>query len=259
MTSRGRAGSSRRGPALPDLVYPVRPGVDNEELRWSLRSVHTNAAGMFRKVWIVGTLLPTWLTNVEVIEASSVDGRAADVRAKMLAATIHPKVASRFVLLHDDYFLVDPITEWTAYHMGPMGEYVQRLSQLPRSLTVNNSSWLRTVVSTSQWMADNGHRNVLARQGHRPLLWSKTKLRKALDSYPADRPLDVVGLYDMAGAGGVGVRGVNSKITGDPNEFHAKAGKLNIPWLSSNDNSFAEGMIGGYIRGMFRTPSIYEV
>lgn len=260
MTATGSGGAGRSRSALPDLVYPVKPVGSCDELRYSLRSVATNAAGLFRKVWVVVTdasTLPEWLTGVEVVEAGSDRGKAADVRAKITAATGVRGVASRFVLMNDDSFLVDPITDWPTYHMGPTSEYVKALGRMGRPLTVRNSSWVRTIVATAEWMAGQGHGDVLCRQGHRPLLWDRERLAATLAEYPAGRPMDVQGLYDAAGAAGEGERGTNAKVTFE-DDFLSKLAALDIPWLSSSDRSFREGMIGGYIRGMFRTPSGFE-
>jgi hypothetical protein len=256
MNGEGRA--VRPTAALPDLVYPVKPTEDDcAELRYSLRSIAANAAGLFRKVWIVGSGLPAWLTNVETIDAGSPDGRNADVRAKITAAVHDRRVATRIVILADDNFLVEPITEWAAFHMGPTTKYLERLGRLKTPLHTGNSGWVRAVAATAAWMADRGHGDILCRQGHRPLLWDRRALAEAIDAYPADQPMDYLGFYDIAGAAGEGRRGVNAKVTVADN-FQHRLDALNVPWLSSNDRSFREGMIGGYIRGMFREPSPYE-
>lgn len=257
----GSGGVGRNGSALPDLVYPLKPTGDGcEELRYSLRSIEAHAAGLYRKVWIVidrAANLPEWLTNVGVIEASDPRGRTEDVRAKVTAAATDRRVASRFVWMYDDAFLVGPITEWAAFHMGPTSGYLERLARLPRPITPANSAWARAVADTAAWMAEQGYGDVLCRQGHRPLLWDRERLAATLAEYPAGRPMDVQGLYDAAGAAGEGERGTNAKVTVE-DDFLSKLAALDIPWLSSSDRSFREGMIGGYIRGMFRTPSGFE-
>lgn len=256
MTSKGRA--ARPSVALPDLVIPVKPTEDGcTELRYALRSVAAHAEGLYRKVWIVGVGLPDWLTNVGFIEAGSPDGRNADVRAKITAAANDKRVASRFVLMADDTFLVEPITEWRAYHMGPFSEYLGRLAKLPAPRTRANSSWVRAIAAAADWMAEQGHGDILTRQGHRPVLWDKKRLAAALDAYPTDRALDVLALYDLAGAGVEGGRAKNAKIT-VADDFLERLAERDSPWMSSNERSFREGMVGGYIRGMFRDPSPYE-
>lgn len=265
MTQASKGGAALTGAALPDLVYPLKPVGDCDELRYSLRSVATNAEGLYRKVWVVVTdaaALPEWLTGVEVIEAGSPDGRTADVRAKYVAVVNDKRVASRVVLMADDAFLMDPIDDWPAYHMGPTSEY---LAQLRAQGLSGTRGWIRAISDTADWMAERGHGDILCRQGHRPLPWHTKRLAKALAEYPADRALDVLGLYDLAGAGGVGEelriskgRPGNAKVNSDAASFHEKVGVLDIPWLSSNEQGFAGGMIGGYIRGCFREPSRYE-
>lgn len=238
---------------LPDLVYPVKTA--GEELRYSLRAIATNARGLYRKVWLVGDR-PEWVTGVEHIEASaSRSDRGEDVRAKIAAACAHPDLADRFVLLHDDYYLIDRIDRWDAYHMGPLDEWIERL----RRRTDTSMSWLRYVTMTRDWVTEQGHTEQMAWQGHRPLMWDKRKLAETLAAYPEKRPLDVVGLYQIAGADqGEPRRGGNTKVTSDPASFHEKLAARDTPWLSSNDRSFSEGMIGGYIRGMFNRPCRYE-
>lgn len=257
MTSEGRAGEES---ALPDLVYRIRPG-ENEELRYSLRSMVMNGSGLFDKVWVVVSSAdgsPGWLTNVNVLVAGVQVDRKEDVRAKAALAANHSGVASRFLLVDDDHFLVERVARWAAFHMGPTSEYLRLLAREPWNLTTDNSRWVRTIISTADWMAEQGYGDVLVRQGHRPLLWSKSKLAAALRRYPAGRLLDVCGLYDIAGAAGKGRRAGNSKVTSDPVMFRQKVDGRDSPWLSSNDQSFKSGLIGDHIRRMFTDPSIYE-
>lgn len=252
MSAKGKAPSAG---ALPDLVYVVRAG-ENEELRHSLRSVAQNAEGLFRKVWVVGSGLPEWLTGVNVIEAGSDEGRVEDVKAKVLAAVKHQGVGAKFVLMHDDFFLTEKITEWNIWHMGTVRDYLAMLAT--NGVTPENNPPARAMRQTAVWVKRQLGETPLCYQGHRPALFSKSKLRKAIEAFPADRILDVVGLYPIAGEAGVGEQGENAKVGSSDEEFHAKVGKLSTPWLSSNDQGFADGLIGEHIRGLFPEPSIFE-
>lgn len=241
-------------PAPPDLVYPLKVAGACDELRYSLRSIHQNAQGLYGNVWVVtGGSVPDWLQGVRHIVAGDPRGKSQDVRAKLRAACDHPEVSQNFLIMCDDFFLVEEVDHWEPFHSGPTSTHVKRLRREGAGLR-----WLRGVIDTAEWMEEQGYGDILARQGHRPLVWDKAKLAGALDAYPTDRQFDVNGLYDMAGAGGVGRRGMNSKVRLDHREFHSKIANRDIPWLSSNDQSFSEGMIGGYIRGMFPEPSPFE-
>lgn len=240
---------------IVDLVYPVKFTDDLEELRYSLRSIHAHAQGLYGRVWIATREgLPSWLTGVHRLDAGDGGGKTHDIRSKIAAACANREVSQTFLLMCDDFYLVEPVTEWAAFHMGPTSEYVQRL--LARTDTARG--WLRCVTDTADWMAEQGYGDILARQGHRPLLWDKTRLADALNAYPTDRKLDVNGLYDIAGAGGIGTRGMNSKVRMDDAEFHEKTTNRDIPWLSSNNGSFTHGLIGEHIRDMFPDPSPFE-
>jgi hypothetical protein len=53
---------------LPDVVYVVRPGNRNEELRYSLRSIAAHLP--HRRVWLAG-FCPSWVRNISFIPALS--------------------------------------------------------------------------------------------------------------------------------------------------------------------------------------------
>lgn len=238
--------------APPDVVYPFKDTGGTDELRYSLRSLAVNATGTFGKVWIVGDL-PDWVTGVNRIEHCDVLDKVRDFRARVAAAANHPGVSAQFVLMNDDIYLTRKIRRFEAYHSGPSSEHYARM--VARGA---NPAWLACFKTTTDWMRERGHGDVLTRQGHRPLLWDKAKLAAVLAEYPPSQLLDVVGLYDEAGAGGVGVLAPNMKVA-STKQYHKKIAALDVcPWLSSSDDSFREGLIGGHIRALFPKPSRFE-
>lgn len=238
--------------APPDVVYPFRDTCGTDELRYSLRSLAVNATGLFGQVWIVGDL-PDWMTGVGRIEHRDVPDKMRDFCARVIAAVSHPGVSPRILLMNDDIYLTRKIRRFEAYHSGPSSEYyAQMVAQRV------NSAWLACFKATTDWMRERGHGDVLTRQGHRPLLWDKAKLAAVLAEYPPNQPLDVVGLYDEAGDGDEGVLAPNMKVS-NVVQYHEKVAALDVcPWLSSSDDSFREGLIGGHIRALFPKPSRFE-
>lgn len=254
MTRKGGA-APRKRTALPDLVYPYRSTGDDEALRYSLRSVAANARGLFGRVWIVGDL-PEWATDVGHIVTTPGASRQEDIRAKWTAAAGHPDVAATFLLMNDDFWLVRKVRRFEAFHMGPLDRYLAHLDRSGDAFR----AWRRVVETTAEWMAEQGYPDTMVRQGHRPAMFDKARLADALAAYPAGRPLDVLGLYDMCGAGGVGTRAGNAKIN-TTEHFHAKTAPAVLdvqPWLSANDAAFSDGLIGGYVRALFPDPSPFE-
>ena len=253
MTRSGGAASRSAASVLPDLVYPFRDTCGSEELRYSLRSMAQNAGGLFGTVWIVGEP-PEWAANVQRIGHRDLADKVADFRSRVNAAANHPGVSPKFLLMNDDIYLARKATRFPTFHSGPASEHYARMAAKGVDPT-----WLMCFKATMDWMADRGHHAMLTRQGHRPLLWDKAKLAAVLAEYPQDRPLDVVGLYDEAGAGDVvGTVAPNMKVN-NSRQYHAKIAALDVcPWLSSSDDSFRDGLIGGHVRALFPKPSRYE-
>lgn len=247
MSEKGGADSS----ALPDLVYLVRSG-ENEELRYSLRSVTKNAKGLYRNIWVVGTGLPEWLNNVYVLPVPDGTDKHETMRRKTLAICDHPDLSDTFVLMNDDYFLVEKITEWVVYHMGPVSKWLQS-KLVGRVMT----TYLRDVYLTADWMRKQGYGDVLVRETHSATVWDKRKLAATIRKYPENRGLTVVELYDAAGAGGEGQYALNAKVHKD-DHLDAKLAAADSPWLSSSDVSWKKSRIGAHIRKLFPRRCRYE-
>ena len=80
---------------MSDLVYIVCPGDQNEELRYSLRSVARNLPG--RRVWIFGHT-PPWVTGVHSVELDPLDDKYENLPArveKLEAAVFKPAPIKR--------------------------------------------------------------------------------------------------------------------------------------------------------------------
>jgi len=232
---------------LPDLAYLVHE-TENEPLRYSIRSVAQNCSGLYGNIWIVGNM-PDWLQGVGHIPSPRGRGKFVDIRNKVEALCADDRVADQVVILNDDYYATEKITTWETYHMGLTSEYL-------KGKPVTSNTWFQALKLTAEWMERQGYGDILCYEGHVPLLFDRHKLGEIISRYPAKVICDYPGFYPAAGAAGEGVRATNAKIV-TSEHFHERIGT--IPWASSNDASFADGLIGGFIRGLFRTPSQYEL
>lgn len=253
MTTKGAAGRrTTRKPAAPDVVYVVRPGDDNEELRWSLRSVAANAP--HRNVWIVGTV-PTWVRNIKGLPLVPQPDKFANQRQSLHAIAAHPEISDPFVLFNDDMFVMEPIKEWRTWNLdtieehwgGPIG-----------NVDADDNEWLHAVWHTYKWMGEQGHPNPLYYENHTPLLYDKTKLADVLSRYPAGKPFVVNGTYAITGAGGEGEWGANAKLAYEGARSLIASLSLGMPYLSTEDESFRLEVLGEHIRATFPDPGPYE-
>lgn len=241
--------------ALPDLAWVVRPG-ENEELRYSLRSVAQNAEGLYRKIWIVGQP-PSWLRNVETIRLNPLPNKWDNIRQSLEAVANNSDVADKVLIFNDDHFLMRPISKWQMFHRGSTSRVLRELER--RGVTPGKNSWVRGVKRTWEWLKE-AHEisDATCYENHTPLLFNRAKLAAALDEYPKDSLLAYPGLYVLAGAGGKGIRDGNAKVAElDAAAFRSKGG-LKMPWLSTEDKSFENGFVGGWIQAHFQDPSPYE-
>lgn len=248
MTNPGTRGEAPASPRVPDVVYVVRPG-ENEELRYSLRSLAANLP--HGRVFIVGSVEP-WLQNVVAVELPPLNDKFANQRQSLEAAVARPDLSDPFILFNDDHFVITPLETVEILHLGPWPEYRDR--EMERGTTLANS-WWRSVYATAVWMGEQGHPSATSCEAHTPLLFSKARLADVLARYPRDRGFCVGMTYDLTGAGGSGRRGTNVKCeTG--RDFRMKLGKE--PYLSSNDGPWAEGVVATYVKRLFPEPSCYE-
>lgn len=112
---------------LPDVVYLVRSGHQNEELRHSLRSLANLPHG---RVWLAG-FQPRWTAEVGRIEVDQTAGKWANQQANLHAAASHPDVSDPFVLFNDDFFVMQPLEAVPVWHRGPFREIAPRYEGRP--------------------------------------------------------------------------------------------------------------------------------
>jgi hypothetical protein len=218
---------------LPDVVYLLRNGDQNEELRYSLRSL-TNLP--HRRVWLAG-FQPSWTTNVERIPVRQRHGKWDNQQNNLLAACTHPDLSERFVLFNDDFFVVHPILAVPVLHRGPFSSIVDRYR-------TRGDEYGRRMRATVDLLG----LDALAYDAiHVPMTFGKTELGGMLDDLP-DGLLFRSVYGNRLAVGGVKHRDVKSRHRiGDG------------PFASTSDGAFKRRPAGKALRAMFPSPSPYEV
>ncbi len=171
---------------IADIVYPVRPGDINEELRFSLRSLAANYPE-HGKVWVVGHV-PPWLTGVGHIPGNASANPRENVYNNILAACRHPEVSDRFIVMNDDFFLTEPMATIPVAYRGTLADHLH----LPR-LRVNPQSWWRQSLLTTQvCLQAVGYPEPLSYELHVPFPVVKHRMRDTLAHFahitPANPP-----------------------------------------------------------------------
>lgn len=91
-----------------DLVYIVKYGDKNDDLKYSLRSVARFVP--HDKIWIVG-YKPSWVQNVGYIHVKQSENKWKNSVNNIIAACNCPDISEDFVLMNDDFFAIKPIED----------------------------------------------------------------------------------------------------------------------------------------------------
>ena len=225
---------------LPDIVYVVRPGDKNEELRYSLRSLRNLPHG---KVWIAG-YKPTWLGNdIGYIPSQKKPGGHMQAKLNLRAACEHPEVSESFVYMNDDFFIMRPLETLPVMHRGSLADAAKNDNMA--------SSYQRAMGKTLAVLAKQGIKDPLMYELHGPMTVTKAGMLEALAlcTYPMIQERTIFG--NMQGVGGERRR--NHKVR------RQDSGWDKWDFLSTNDNTFRTLPVGEYIRSKFKTAGPYEV
>lgn len=237
------------------LICPVKPGDDNEELRYALRSLEENLllpGGL--QLLVVGDC-PSWLQPDHFLKGNlhkSMDRVVMDnvyLGSEYAVDTLH--VDGDVVYINDDMFCLDPVLE-----VPKVRRNISLRQQVAKNPPV--AWWGKSLASTLRLAQKWGYSDPHSYEVHRPLLADPKKMMESLTKAVLDSPADgsapqwrtVYGmrLHYQTQKKFIPVRDV--KISGQQQP------RLGSPWLSTDDSSWR--YIGPAIRKRFPNPSRWE-
>lgn len=222
----------------PDIVYVVRPGDRNEELRYSLRSLANLPHG---RVWIAG-FMPRWVTGAEHIPAPTHSVPHVQTKANLRAACEHPEVSESFIYFNDDFFVMQPLDELPVMHRGPLPDAVRS--------GIMATAYTKAMRLTMSILEKRGIAEPLMYDLHAPMLVTKTGMLEALDLCAKSTTQERTLFGNLQQVGGE--KAHNHKVR------RQDRGWSSWPFISTNDVTFRTLPVGEYIRRRFDTPSPYE-
>ena len=154
-----------------DVVYLCREG-ENEELRYSLRSLRNLP---HERAWIFGGA-PEWLRGAELVPVDQHASKYRVTSAAMRAACLHPDVSDPFVLMNDDFFIMEPLAEVPALNRGPVDDVAAEYER-----RVGASPYLEGMLATRDLLHEFGCEDPLSYELHVPLPVRKAEMLEALD------------------------------------------------------------------------------
>lgn len=237
-----------------DVVYAVRPGDKNEELRHSLRSLA--ACLPHGRVWMVGHK-PAWVSDEVWHIPVAHDPKAnkyVNARAVAVAAVTADGPSDDALLMHDDMFFTAPMESMPLLHRGTGAEFEKflRRRHSPSSYSAgaaHTHAWLRRLGLADEEVVSYSHHCPLP--VHRP-----DAAAVFADLPPTKFPWHLRTIY-----------GSLCRIGGEYVERDCKVNSISpsrallpfpYPLVSTSDRTFSAGGIGKYLRQAYALPCRYE-
>ena len=226
---------------LPDVVYIVRDGDDNETLRYSLRSL---ANLPHRDIYIVGHR-PAWVTGIEHVPGNRYSAKAQNVHDNVRLACSISEATGTVVLMNDDFFVVHPDPTLDPWWREPLADHIASIPW---------STWRQSLEAARSWLAADGVVEPLSYELHVPLAMDRAEMAQVLDEVGAYSPLFPPQWRTVYGnrveLGGVRHPDVKVAVDGDWDD--------GWPFLSCTEQSWSDGPVGHHVRDLFLDPSPYE-
>lgn len=211
---------------LPDIVYVVKNGDKNPELRYSLRSLTNLPHG---KVWMAGGK-PGWIRNVEHVPTTQRGNKFVNA-LKNLEAVL-PQVSIEFVLMNDDFIILSPLERVPTLYMEVHGQTLAK----------------QALVGVRKILARHGIEDLVSYELHVPFVYNRDLLTDTLEQ-----------------ARGVHIAGYQRTLYGNLNRIGGTlATDVKVrnrlpdgPFVSTSEKTF-QGGVGQMIRQLFPEPSPFE-
>jgi hypothetical protein len=226
-----------------DYVYICRTG-DNEELRYSLRSIEENAPE--GRVWVVGGK-PDWYVG-DFIEVPDIHTKFNNINNCIEAAINHPELSEDFVMMNDDFFVLSKVNSFPTFYGGKLRDRKDEYS-----LIALHSPYTRLLIRTYNQLFDAGIYDPLDYDIHMPMVFNKEKLKSLMPI-----PYLVRSIYgNMFSIGGTEVK--DTKVYGTPGYEHRShdVNDQSFPFVSTEDSSF-EKLYEAVLKDKFNFKGIYE-
>lgn len=222
-----------------DIVCPVRPGDDNDELRLAIRSWETNL--VFDRLVIVG-YKPSWLQPDLFIEGNHA-GYHANVYNNIRLACDCDDVADQILVTNDDFHVTSPTTPEPMFRCL-LAEHLT----IPR--VKRGGWWKQSLETTMVCLQAHGIADPISYELHTPFPASKQLMAQTLTRFQHVTPTNPPQWRSLYGnTHHIGGRQADDVKT-------TQAGKIKKPYHSTDDRFFP--CFKAELEAMFPQPSRYE-
>lgn len=228
----------------PDIVYFVKPSEDNDELKYSLRSLKNLNHG---QVYLVG-YRPSWVDKkYEFISTNQNSDKYQNVRNNWLAALTDERISDDFVLMNDDFFIMQPTKNIPVLRrLKNIEHYINIYSKLK-----NDGRYVTEMKQARDILNSWGFSDISSYELHTPMLINKKKMLNLLSKFNGctSQLRTIYGNYYNIG----GKKIIDVKIIRDDQD-----NSFDTQFISTIDESFKDGKIGHFLRKKFAKVLIFS-
>lgn len=157
-----------------NFVYICRGG-ENESLRYSIRSVENSFPDS--DIWVVGGI-PNWYSGNKIsIDQNS--NKWDNAINNLNAITFSKEMPEEFVLMNDDFFIINNINSIKHYHEGSLLNKIERYKELNM-----HPDYIRRLGHTYARLQRMGVEEPISYETHTPMIMLKDRLAEVLEYCP---------------------------------------------------------------------------
>lgn len=243
---------------MMDVVYLIKvdPENNSEELRYSLRSLSNLPHG---RVYIVGEK-PDWVTQVTHIPVPQIQTKAENVAKNMRAAIEHSDISQDFILMNDDFFIMNSLSRLPDLNFGTM----ENVIALYNKRYPQGSEYIDSMKRLFQLLVERGCQCPISYELHTPMVFDKQKLLQ-MYAQAHGRMFQIRTYYGNLYGDTEGNTVPDVKIFLEPIHNNPEYNENPEEYLSRQDllsatgGAFKKGFVGRYIRAKFPDKSEYEL
>lgn len=172
-----------------DIVYFVKDGTMNEELRYSIRSVAMNMP--HKRVWIFGGCPQNIVPDVRVRVTQTGKTKWDKVHNMYKMVCENKEITDNFIMFNDDFFVMKPTDHIDTLYRCSLADHIKILEP------TKPSAYSRLLRDCQETLTGEP----LSYELHTPFIFNKKKLLAMLDSFPGQHCTRTMygNIYDIGG------------------------------------------------------------